>query len=128
MASATTIKGIGTDLVEVDRFRDSLRRTPTLRDRLFTPGELAYADRAVDPTERLAVRFAAKEAVMKSMGVGLGQVNMVDIEVVRSDDGAPSVQLHGTARELASEQGIATWHISLTHTESMAHAMVIAQT
>lgn len=127
MGQSAAIKGIGTDLVEVDRFRESLTRTPTLRDRLFTSGELAYADRAADPTERLAVRFAAKEAVMKAMGVGLGQVNMVDIEVVRTEGGAPVVRLHGTARQLASEQGIAVWHISLTHTESMAQAMVIAE-
>ena len=65
--------GIGTDLVEVDRFRLVLARTPGVADRLFTDAERAYGDREHDPAERLAARFAAKEAVMKALGVGLGR-------------------------------------------------------
>ena len=69
--------GIGTDLVELDRFRTTLERTPGIKTRTFTEGEQQYADARNDPTERYAVRWAAKEAVMKAMGVGLGQLRDV---------------------------------------------------
>ena len=83
--------GIGVDLCEVDRMRAALERTPTLRDRVFTDDEQAYCDRRRDPTERYAARFAAKEAVLKAMGVGLGACKWREIEVVRAESGAPSV-------------------------------------
>ncbi len=118
--------GIGTDLVEVDRFRDSLERTPTLKTKLFCAGEREYADRANDPTERYAARFAAKEAVMKAMGVGIGEIAMADIEVVRLASGQPEIVLHGTAAELAAKLGIGQWLLTMTHTDSMAHAVAVA--
>ncbi|MGI9604837.1 MAG: holo-ACP synthase [Acidimicrobiales bacterium] len=118
--------GIGTDLVEIERFRTTLERTPGIRDRSFTADEREYADARNDPTERYAVRWAAKEAVMKAMGVGLGEVAMVDIEVVRAESGAPSVLLHGTAAVKAGELGISAWKITLTHTSTMAQAIVVA--
>ncbi len=118
--------GIGTDLVEIERFRATLERTPGIRERTFTVDEREWADAKNDPTERYAVRWAAKEAVMKAMGVGLGAVAMIDIEVVRSESGAPSVRLHGTAAELAEELGVAGWRLTLTHTESMAQAIAVA--
>ncbi|MGA1438711.1 MAG: holo-ACP synthase, partial [Ilumatobacteraceae bacterium] len=64
--------GIGVDVVEIDRFRTSLRRTPSMRERLFTETELAYVAPQIDPVPSLAVRFAAREAVMKALGLGLG--------------------------------------------------------
>ena len=75
--------GVGIDAVEIDRFRLALRRTPRIAERLFSDAERAYAARRNDPTERLAARFAAKEAVMKAMGVGLWKFNFRDVEVVR---------------------------------------------
>jgi holo-[acyl-carrier protein] synthase len=119
--------GVGTDLVDVARFREVLARTPSLVERVFTPGERAYAGRAGDPTERLAVRFAAKEAAMKALGVGLGAMRMADIEVVVDpDSSAPSLLLHGDAADLAASRGVTTWHLSLTHTDTTAHAIAIA--
>jgi len=118
--------GIGVDLVEIDRFRVALDRTPGLIDRCFTADETAYALRRRDPSERFAVRFAAKEAVMKAMGVGLGEVRMVDIEVHRADSGAPSVVLHGTAAEHAASLGITRWLLTLTHTDHLAEAIAVA--
>lgn len=118
--------GIGVDLVEVDRMRDALARTPTLADRLFTPGERAYATAAKDPAERYAVRFAAKEAVMKALGVGLGAVGWHDIEVVRAASGAPSVALTGRAAGLAEAAGVGTWKLTLTHTHRTAEAIAVA--
>ena len=118
--------GIGTDLVELERFRDTLERTPGIRDRTFTTAEREYSDARNDPTERYAVRWAAKEAVMKAMSVGLGEVSMRDIEVVRADSGAPSIRLHGSAATKAADLGITSWRITLTHTETMAQAIAVA--
>jgi holo-[acyl-carrier protein] synthase len=119
--------GLGIDLVEMDRFRVALDRTPTLIDRVFTEDEQAYALKKRDPTERFAVRFAAKEAVMKAMGVGLGEVRLRDIEVVRAESGRPAVVLHGSAAARAEALGIREWKISLTHAAHAAEAVVIAQ-
>jgi holo-[acyl-carrier protein] synthase len=118
--------GIGVDLVEVDRMRTTLARTPALLDRLFTPGERAYAEAARDPAERFAARFAAKEAAMKALGVGLGDVDWHDLEVVRTDSGAPELVVRGRAAELAAERGVGRWLVTLTHTASMAEAVVVA--
>lgn len=118
--------GIGTDLVELDRFRTTLERTPGIRSRTFTEAEQEYADARHDPTERYAVRWAAKEAVMKAMGVGLGEVAMSDIEVIKAENGAPSIRLHASAEAKAVELGITEWKITLTHTERVAQAIAVA--
>jgi len=119
--------GIGTDLVEMERFRRTLERTPGIKTRSFTAAEQAYADAKNDPTERYAARWAAKEAVMKAMGVGLGEVAMVDIEVVKAENGAPSIVLHDSAAAKAAERGITDVLITLTHTESLAQAIAVAR-
>lgn len=118
--------GIGTDLVELDRFRLALRRTPGIVDRLFTDAERAYAELRRDPTERFAVRFAAKEAVLKAMGAGIGECDFREIEVVRATSGAPSVVLHGRAAALAAQHGVGEWRLTLTHTGSLAQAIAVA--
>ena len=123
------LAGLGIDAVDVPRFRAALDRRPTLTGRLFTDQELAYAGAAKDPTQRLAVRFAAKEAVMKSLGVGMGEVSFTDIEVVRdASSGTPSLRLAGRAASLAAEQLVAGWRLSLTHTDQVAIAVVAAET
>jgi holo-[acyl-carrier protein] synthase len=119
--------GVGIDAVEVARFRTVLARTPSMSERLFTPGELAYATKANDPTERLAARFAAKEAVLKAMGLGLGACGWHDIEVVRAESGAPSLLLTGRAVALAAERGVQRWHLSLTHTTILAEAIAVCE-
>ena len=118
--------GVGTDLVELDRFRRALARTPRLAERLFSDAERAYAARRRDPTERLAARFAAKEAVMKAMGVGLWKFPLRDVEVVKAPSGQPSVRLHGRAAALAAERGVTSWRLTLTHTDRVAQAIAIA--
>jgi holo-[acyl-carrier protein] synthase len=118
--------GIGVDLCEVDRMRRALVRTPTLRARVFTDAEQAYCDRRRDPSERFAARFAAKEAVLKAMGCGVGACRWRDIEVVRSDAGTPAVRLHGSASALARQLGIDRWLLTLTHTDRLAEAVAVA--
>lgn len=118
--------GIGTDLVDVDRFREVLRRRPSVADRLFTGRELAYANRAVDPAARLAARFAAKEATLKALGCGLGGMRMADIEVARAEDGRPALVLHGAARTVAAGHGVGRWLVTLSHTDRLAQATVVA--
>jgi holo-[acyl-carrier protein] synthase len=120
------VLGIGVDAVELARFSRVLARTPRFVDRVFTPAEVAYARRRRDPTERFAVRFAAKEAVLKAMGQGLWSCPLTDIEVVRADSGEPAVVLHDAAAALATAAGVRRWAISLTHTEVQAVAVAVA--
>ena len=121
-----TVIGIGIDAVEVDRFRMVLARTPGVARRLFTESERAYGNRKRDPAERLAARFAAKEAVMKALGVGLGAFAFHDVEVVRAPSGQPRLELRGQAAALARERGVSGWRLSLTHTHRVAEAVAVA--
>lgn len=123
------ILGHGVDLAEVERVRRSVERFgDRFLERVFTAGERAYAGDGPRRDERLAARFAAKEAVFKALGTGWAQgVGWTDIEVVREASGRPVLSLHGKARELAETLGVRRWHLSLTHTGTMAMASVIAE-
>jgi len=126
-AVAGPVVGIGVDAVDVERLRTVLGRRSGMAGRLFTDGERAYAGRAADPAPRLATRFAAKEATMKALGVGLGAFRFDEVEVVRVGLEAPSLVLHGSAAERAERSGITRWHLSLTHTDATALAFVVAE-
>jgi len=124
--------GLGIDAVDVDRFRRILGRRPRLAARLFTEGERADAGRAVDPAPRLAARFAAKEATMKALSSGIGAFALRDVEVIRAPgsgagSGAPSLRLTAGAAALASARQVTRWHVSLTHTDALAVAVVVAE-
>ncbi len=118
--------GVGLDLVDIERFRAVLARQPALRQRLFTGDELALAAARRDPVPALAVRFAAKEAVMKALGVGLGAFAFHDVEVLKLDSGAPELRVTGAAAVLAGERGVTDWQISLSHSVTTAGAVVSA--
>lgn len=124
--SGQLMPGVGTDLVEVSQMRSALTRRPGLRERLFTDAEWEYAHRHRDPMPHLAARFAAKEAVMKSLGRGIGAMGFNEIEVRNLDGGAPVVEVVGRAAAVAREAGVDRFQISLTHTPTMAHAVVLA--
>jgi holo-[acyl-carrier protein] synthase len=117
---------VGIDAVEIDRFRRVLARTPGVARRLFTDAERAYGERARDSAPRLAARFAAKEATMKALGVGLGAFKFHDVEVVRAPSGKPSLRLTGGAAALAAANAVTELHLSITHSEVTAEAVVIA--
>jgi holo-[acyl-carrier protein] synthase len=119
------MKGIGLDAVEIDRFRQVLNRSPRVANRLFTAGEQAAGAKRRDGVPGLAARFAAKEAAMKALGVGIGAIGWHDVEVVNADSGAPSLVVSGRAAALATEQGVTGWKVSLTHTDRVAEAVVV---
>ncbi len=118
--------GIGLDAVDVERFRRVLLRRPAVARRLFTDDERAEGGRRADPAPSLAVRFAAKEAAMKALGVGLGAFAFRDVEVVTAPSGAPSLVLRGAALALAHRRGVTSWRLSLTHTGLTAQAVAVA--
>ncbi|NNN09901.1 MAG: holo-ACP synthase [Acidimicrobiaceae bacterium] len=113
---------VGVDVVDVVRFTLALQRRPRMIDRLFTQRE--REDTAERP-ERLAARFAAKEAVLKTLGSGLGDASFQSIEVQRQKSGAPMIVLHDEAVGLARSRGITELHVSLSHTAATATAFVI---
>ncbi len=119
--------GVGIDVVDIERFRGVLKRTPTMRERVFTSHELEYVAPKVDPVPSLAARFAAREAVMKAMGLGLGSFGFHEVWVeVDERSGAPRLQVTGHAKQLATLRGVQSWHLSLAHDAGVATAMVVA--
>ena len=113
---------VGVDLLDIDRFERALARRPRLAERLFSEDERAYAEGRARPVMHLAARFCAKEAVAKALG--LTGWSFRDVEVVATA-AAPEVRLSGSAARRAAEQGV-TAHVSLTHTDTVAGAVAIA--
>src|SRR5215468_1278522 len=114
------IVGVGIDVVDIERFAESLERTPGLAERLFTPAErhLGIAS--------LAARFAAKEALAKALGAPAG-LHWHDAEVVTADSGQPSMLLTGTVAARAVELGVQRWLLSISHDAGIASAVVVAE-
>jgi holo-[acyl-carrier protein] synthase len=130
--AGAAIVGVGVDAVSVDRFRRLLERRPRFAARCFTEGEQSDAVGSADRAQSLAARFAAKEAVMKALGTGIGAFALTDVEVCRTfgkdaTRNAPYVVLRGTAAELAGTRGAGRFHLSLTHTDDVAIAFVVAE-
>ena len=123
------ILGTGIDLVEVARIAASYEKYgEVFVNRVLLPDELAYCLAHKNPAPYLAVRFAAKEAVVKAFGTGIGaEIGWQDIEIRRRESGAPYVVLHGKSRELFTARGAQQLHISLTHTENYAAATAILE-
>ncbi len=115
---------VGTDLVLISRIEDLIARYGVrFMARVYTEREVADCGGRV---ASLAARWAAKEAVAKAFGTGIGAVGFRDIEVLRAGSGRPELQLHGAAAALARQQGLTTWAISLSHDGGMALAFVVA--
>lgn len=114
------IAGLGIDVASIERFAESLERTPGLRERLFTEAE------ATRPLASLAARFAAKEALAKALGAPAG-LAWHDAEVVSSPAGQPSFVLRGTVQARADELGVTSVHLSLSHDAGIASAVVVLE-
>jgi holo-[acyl-carrier protein] synthase len=119
------IIGIGVDVVDTERFRGVLERTPALRTRLFTPAE-QLRDGEPRPVTSLAARFAAKEALIKAFGSSAG-LSWQELEVVADDQRNPSLTLHEGARRVAADRGVTNVHLSLSHDGGIATAFVVIE-
>lgn len=119
----------GVDLVEVERFRELMARNDAFEARVFTEAERAYCRGQADPVLHFAARFAAKEALLKALGIGLAGAGMHaglrDVEVV-SEGGPPRLVLRGRPAEAARALGIGEPSLSITHTRDHACASVVA--
>jgi holo-[acyl-carrier protein] synthase len=124
-----SILGIGVDLVECARIDHSLERFgDRFLHRVFTEGEIAYSQSMKFPARHLAARFAAKEAVSKAFGTGIGKaMGWRDIDVQKKESGEPFLVLAGHAAELAKERGVRSSLITLSHTDNHAVAMVVLE-
>jgi holo-[acyl-carrier protein] synthase len=123
------IVGMGTDLAEVGRIRAAVERFgERFLQRIYTEGEVRYAMSKANAHERLAGRFAAKEAAMKALGTGVSRgVRWKDIEVGRESSGKPVLRLFGAAAAIAERLGVSNAVVSITHTEEMAMAVVVLE-
>lgn len=114
----------GVDLIEIERFQITLERHGArFLERVFTPQELAEA--GSNPAS-LAARFAAKEAVAKALGTGIGPIGWREIEILRGPLREPVLHLHGAAAALSEEKNLAAWSVSLSHTQTHAIAIAVA--
>lgn len=120
----SVVVAIGADLVDIDRMRTTINRQPNFVERVFTEAERAYCDMRNDPAERYAARFAAKEAVLKVIGTGLGGGDFGDIEVIRLESGEPELRVTGRAAAKATELGIRHWLITMSHSRHLAQVFV----
>ncbi len=123
------IVGIGLDLAEVGRIRAAIERHGRrFVERIYTPAEIAYAERKANRYERYAARFAAKEAGMKAIGTGWRRgVRWHDFEVLNLPSGRPTLRFHGVAAKVAEELGVRNTVLSLTHTADQGIAIVILE-
>jgi holo-[acyl-carrier protein] synthase len=122
------IEGLGVDIVEIDRMAAALVRHPRMRERIFSAEERRYCDKRNRPEVHYALRFAAKEAVLKALGTGFSGMKFTDVEVVRDPRGRPAPRLSGRAAEVAEEMGIIEMHLSLSYTHTTAVASAVAIT
>lgn len=124
-----SILGLGIDLVDCDRIQNSIARFgDRFLQRVFTAGEIAYAQSMKFPARHLAARFAAKEALSKAFGTGIGKaMGWRDLDVQKKESGEPFVVLSGGAEKMAQERGVTKVWISLSHTEASGMATIILE-
>ena len=117
---------IGTDIIEIERIERILIRFPRVKRRLFTEREIAYCERQKRPAQHFAARFAAKESVVKSLGIRRDQtIRFGDIEIVIDDHGKPVVALHGQAQVLMKERRAQEIKVSVSHCAAYAVASAL---
>jgi holo-[acyl-carrier protein] synthase len=114
------------DIIEIARMERALKRTPRMRERLFSEGERAYALGKARPAVHFALFFAAKEAVLKALGTGFRGMAFTDVEVTHDRYGRPVPVLRGHAREVADAQGVVEMQLSLSYTHAVGVASAVA--
>ena len=121
------IIGTGIDLVQVARIKNAVERwDDRFLSRIYTPQEISYCREKKRDYLHFAARFAAKEAVAKALGTGIGDVSWQEIEILRGPARQPNLHLSGRAAALADQLALYTWSLSLTHNQSQAIALVVA--
>ena len=114
----------GVDLIEIARIEEVIaRHGKHYLERVYTPAELEQCGKRA---ESLAGRFAAKEAVAKALGCGIGEVGWKEIEVLGDEQNAPQLTLHGEALKKANELGVSVWSVSISHSQRHSVALVVA--
>jgi holo-[acyl-carrier protein] synthase len=123
------ITGIGIDVVQNERIRDSIQRFgDRFLNRIYTEGEIEYCKKCAQPDIHYAARFAAKEAAFKALGTGWAAgVKWRDIEIERLPSGKPELHLHGEALNRATAAGAQRFYVSLTHDQLVSCAVVILE-
>lgn len=122
------IKGIGTDIVEIATIRESLIQSKRFAERVFTERETIYCEKNEDKYKHYAVRFAAKEAMMKALGTGWDKgVQWKQIEIINQPGGAPKIITCGKVKELLDASGVTNIQVSLSHSERYAVAVVVIE-
>jgi holo-[acyl-carrier protein] synthase len=123
------IYGIGIDLVENSRMERIIKKWgPKFVNRIFSEGEIKYCGRHVNSSTHYGARFAAKESFLKALGIGLGMgVKLNDIEVINDENGKPALVLCGEAKTQILKRKITEVHLSLTHTQKYATAIVLLE-
>ncbi len=119
------IIGVGIDVVSIARIEAAIKRRPRIVERIFSEEERTYCSRLRDPWENWAVRFAAKEAVMKALGASPGRTPWSMISIIRAE-GRPRVRLVGSAFQYARSMGCSRLEVSLAHEDGIAVAVAIA--
>ena len=124
-----SVIGIGVDLVECARIERSLERFGNkFLHRVFTDGEIAYSMSMKFPSRHLAARFAAKEAVSKAFGTGIGKsMGWRDIDIRKKPSGEPFLIFSGPAQELAKNRGVTSAFVTLSHIEHQAIACIVLE-
>ncbi len=131
MSDSLHIVGTGVDIVETARINESVEKFgDRFLQRCFLPGEIAYCQSMKFPALHFAARFAAKEAISKAFGTGIGQqLGWRDMEIRRRESGEPYVMLHGKGLELAERRGVTAIHVSLSHCKDYgaANAVIVGR-
>jgi holo-[acyl-carrier protein] synthase len=122
-----SIIGTGVDLVDIARIRRACTAHARFVMRIFTEQERRETLEPQPRYERLAGRFAVKEAVSKALGCGIGPISFLEIETVNNSQGAPEVRLYGAAQEKAQALGVRHIHVTISHEKTMAVAMIILE-
>jgi holo-[acyl-carrier protein] synthase len=123
------IFGVGTDIIEVARIEEKMARTKGLKEKLFTPDEIAYCESKARGAQHFAARFSAKEAFLKAIGTGWsGGLRFDEIEIVNNKAGKPEIVVHGKVKEFCAAHGVSGMHVSLSHLRNLAQAVVILET
>lgn len=122
------VAGLGVDIVDIERMKRAIERSPHLPERIFTQEERDYCEGKSHPETHYALRFAAKEAVLKALGTGFSGMKFTDVEVTHDRYGRPVPLLRGHAAEIAQQRGVIEMHLSLSYTHTVGVASAVAVT